>query len=199
MTRVEFFWDVGSPYTYLASTQIEGLRQRTGVDVTYRPFLLGGVFKAVGHAAPLESAAKMRHMLHDLQRWADDYRIPMRLPGDVPFPLVTILPMRVAVAADAAGCGERYCQAVFRAYWAEGLDVSKPEVLAPVIAACSMDPTTILADVQTQDIKDRLRALTDEAVARGAFGAPTFFVGDDLYFGNDRLQQLEARLLTARS
>lgn len=195
MTQLEFFWDVGSPYTYLASTQLGQFRARTGATVVCRPFLLGGVFKAAGNVMPAEVPAKAAYMLKDLARWRDRYQIPFRLPGDAPFPLNTVLAMRVATAADLAGQGEPVMHALMAAYWGQGKDVSALEVLTQVIVDNGFS-ADFLAAAQSSQVKDRLRANSDEAVARGAFGAPTFFWGEELYWGNDQLVHLE-KIVTA--
>lgn len=194
MAKLEFFWDVGSPYTYLASTQMDGLRQRTGAEIVFRPFLLGGVFRSTGNEMPAAVQAKAAYMTDDLRRWGDEYGVEMRLPGDAPFPLNTLLPMRAAVAVDQAGKGEVYCHAVFAAYWREGRDVSQPEELSRVLGGIGVDPAAIADAAQSQAVKDALRQASDEAVERGAFGAPTFFIGDEMFWGNDRLHHVERRL-----
>jgi 2-hydroxychromene-2-carboxylate isomerase len=197
MSRVEFCWDVASPYTYLALTQIDGLRQRTGAEVVFVPLLLGAVFKATGNQSPAFNPAKARFTRHDVRRWAEQYDIPMAWPGEVPFPINSLLPMRVATAADraGAGAGERFCRAIFDTYWRQGFDVSQPEHLRTALEAADLDPDAMLEAATTQPVKDALRAATDQAVARGAFGAPAFFVGDELFWGNDRLHHVEAHLL----
>lgn len=194
MKKLEFFWDVGSPYTYLASTQLAGLRARTGVEIQYRPFLLGGVFKAVGNRPPAALAHKAKFMLEDLGRWARQYGVELKLPPEVPFPINTLIPMRTAVAAETLGKGVEFCDAVFARYWREGHDVSRPEQLASVIQGIGLDPAEVASRAQSQPAKDRLRENSDEAIRRGAFGAPTFFVGDAMFFGNDRLGHVEAAL-----
>ena len=192
MRKLEFFWDVGSPYTYLASTQMNALRQRTGAEVEFRPLLLGGVFKAAGNQLPATVPNKAQYMLKDLARWRDYYGVPFKL--DAPFPLVTLLPMRTAIAAAARGKGEEYCHAIFRAYWGEGRDVSAPDEVGRVLQMLGLDPKELLEAANAQEVKDKLRANTDEAVARGAFGAPAMFIGDELYWGNDRLDFVERAL-----
>jgi 2-hydroxychromene-2-carboxylate isomerase len=194
MKALEFFWDIGSPFTYLALTQFDGLRKRTGVEIQFRPFLLGGVFKGTGNTMPASVPAKAMYLLADVARWRDHYGLKMRLPPEVPFPLNSLVPMRVAIAADAKGKGEAYCRAVFERYWVEGKDVTVPDELGSVVASIGLDPKDMLEAAQSQPVKDRLRENTDEAVRRGAFGAPSFFIGEELYWGNDRLDFIEARL-----
>lgn len=191
---IEFFFDVGSPYSYLAATQLDGLAERTGVPVVWRPFLLGGVFKASGNEMPARVPAKARYMLADLERWARHYEVPFRFSPH--FPLNTLKTQRAltAVAAADAGAVRAFALALFRALWVDGRDVSADDVVLSVAHGCDADGDRVLAATSDPSIKDRLRAETDEAVARGAFGAPTFFVGPTMYWGNDRLMLLERDL-----
>lgn len=196
MSKLELFWDVGSPYTYLAVTQIEGLKQRTGAEVELRPFLLGGVFKGAGNTMPAAVPSKAAYMIQDLRRWSDHYGVPIRLPpNEIPFPINSLLPMRAAVAAMIGGSGDAFCHSVFRAYWGEGRDVSGADEVAKVVASIGLDAKTILEAASSQEVKDKLRSNTEEALTRGAFGAPAMFIGDDLYWGNDRLMLVEKRLM----
>ncbi|MCA9553031.1 MAG: 2-hydroxychromene-2-carboxylate isomerase [Myxococcales bacterium] len=193
--RLEFFWDVSSPYTYLASTQLDALAERTGAEVVYRPFLLGGVFKATGNVAPAVVPARAVYLSTDLDRWRKRYGVPMKLPlTEVVFPINSVLAMRVATAVDLRGMGKAFCHAAMRAYWEEALDVSTEPVLREVLTRLELDPDAVLAEAASQQVKDALRAASDEAVARGAFGAPAMFVDGALYFGNDRLDFVEAAL-----
>lgn len=198
MTReshVTFYFDVGSPYSYLAATQVPGLSAETGVPFVYRPVLLGGVFKASGNDMPARVAAKARYMLHDLARWASHYEVPFRMSSR--FPANTILVQRVLTAmvdAEDPRLPEATL-ALFRAMWADDRDVTDPAVVAEVLASLALDAEHWLTAAGSQPVKDRLRVLTDEAVARGMFGAPAFVLGDDLYWGNDRLDLLRHRLL----
>jgi 2-hydroxychromene-2-carboxylate isomerase len=195
MKLVELFWDVASPYTYLAHTQIAGLRERTRAEVRYRPFLLGGVFKATDNLAPGANPFKASYLLQDLRRWRELYRVPMRMPAEeVEFPLNSVSAMRVAIAADREGAGPKIADVLLRAYWVDGLILSDPAVLSSVLTAGGFDAGALLAAAQTAEVKDQLRANSDEAVRRGAFGAPTMFIGEEMFWGNDRLAFVEARL-----
>ena len=194
MTKLEVFWDAASPYTFLAVTQIPSLAERTGAEVVYRPFLLGGVFKATGNQMPGAVAAKGAYMMNDLERWAQHYGVAMKKPGEVPFPINTVAPMRVAVAAGRHGKAAEIATAMTKIYWADGRNISEPEVLADVAASIGLDAAAIATEIQDQTVKDELRANTEEAVARGAFGAPTMFVNDQMFWGNDRLDHVEAAL-----
>lgn len=197
---VEFFFDVGSPYTYLASTQIEALEKRVNRPFRWRPFLLGAVFKAVGYGGPAANGpVKMQHMAIDVLRWAELYRVPMAMPSR--FPLATTRAQRCILAA-----GERHgeptmrkvAHAVFRAFWVHDLDISDPAELSRILTSTGV-PAALLDETELPEIKDALRSHTDEAIQRGAFGAPTFFAkdaaGDHMFFGNDRLELLERHLV----
>ena len=192
MKTLEFFWDPASPYTYLASTQIEALAARTGVQLVWKPFVLGAVFKAAGNQAPATIPAKGKHLFRDVMEWGQFYNVPVTMPNS--FPVNGISALRCALVAQRSGKGGEFAKAVMHAHWGEGLDVSSPEVLASVCAKVGLDGPATLAATQDQDIKDELKANTEDAVARGAFGAPTMFVGTQMYWGNDRLQLLEWRL-----
>lgn len=188
-TPIEFFLDVGSPTTYLAWTQMPGLAARTGATVTYRPMLLGGVFKATGNASPVEVPAKGANMMRDIERWAEHYGVPYR--ANPHFPINTLTLMRGAAAFPPGAGLERYLDAIFAALWEHALNLADPAVLREVLTAAGFDADEIFARVQTPEVKQTLVATTEEAVRRGVFGAPTFFVGDEMFFGQDRLAMVE--------
>lgn len=183
MATLEFFYDFVSPYSYLASTRVEAEAARVGGTVRFRPFLIGGVFQASGNHAPADVPAKRRHMWTDLGRWARRLGVPLREPPR--FPLLSVLPLRAAFAAEQAGVLVPFTHAVFRAYWAEGRDYSDPAELAGIATAAGLDGPALVAAAPQH--KDALRLQTQEAVDRGAYGAPTFFVGQEMFVGNDRL------------
>jgi 2-hydroxychromene-2-carboxylate isomerase len=190
MATLEFFYDFVSPYSYLSSTRVEALAARTGATLRWRPFLLGGVFKATENRAPLEVPAKGRHMWIDLERWGRRLGVPLRRPD--PFPFSSILALRTAFAAEAAGKLVPYTHAVYRAAWADGRDVANPEVLAAIASEAGLDGAALVA--AAPDYKVALLKQTQDAVDRGAFGAPACFVGDQLFIGNDRLDFAEEAL-----
>ncbi len=189
--NVEFFFDVVSPYSYLASTQLEGIAQRTGAVFTWRPFFLGGVFKATGNRPPAELPARAAYMARDLDRWASHYGVPIGIPSR--FPTLTLKAQRMLLAAPEA---ERPALArnLFAAYWTEDRNIGDDAVLLDCAAraGCSAE---LLQEAATPPIKEGLMAASEGAVARGAFGAPTFFVDDEMFFGNDRLALLERHLM----
>lgn len=190
MKKVEFFFDLSSPYSYLASTQLQALAERTGAEIVWRPMVLGAVFKATGNEMPARIPHKARWMGNDLARWADHYGVPFRFSSH--FPANAIKAMRLVLVDDARAAD--VARAGFRAMWAEDRDLTDEAVLRSIAEAGGLDPAAALQAIETPAIKDRLRANTDEAVARGAFGAPTMIVGDELFWGNDRLHFVEAAL-----
>jgi 2-hydroxychromene-2-carboxylate isomerase len=184
---VEFFFDVGSPTAYLAWTQLPRIAAEAGAELAWRPMLLGGVFKATGNASPVSVPAKGRWMGQDIERWARRYGVPFRFNPH--FPINTLTLMR-----GAAGLQMRepqrlaaYLAAVFDAMWAQPVDMGDPVVAAATLAAAGFDAAAFAALVADPEVKARLVANTEEAVARGVFGAPTFFVGGQMHFGQDRL------------
>jgi 2-hydroxychromene-2-carboxylate isomerase len=194
-TSIELFFDIGSSYSYLAATQMGGVAERTGVPVRWRPFLLGAVFKATGNDMPARIPAKAKWMVQDMARWSEHYGIPFRLPSR--FPLITLRTQRALAAAErlvGPDAVPRFALALFGAYWAEDRDVTADPVIAACAKGAELDADAIVAAIDAQETKDQLRATTDEAVRRGAFGAPAIFVGDALFWGNDRIPLLEAHL-----
>ncbi len=183
MATLEFFYDFVSPYSYLASTRVEAEAARVGATVRFRPFLLGGVFNATGNRAPIETPAKGKYLPTDLGRWARRLGVPFAWPAK--FPVLTVLPLRAAFAAEKAGVLVPFTYAVYRAYWAEGKDISDGAVVAAAATAAGLDGAALVA--AAPEYKEALKASTQEAVDRGSFGAPTFFVGDEMFIGNDRL------------
>jgi len=195
MATLEFFYDFVSPYSYFASTRIEALAARTGATLRWRPFLLGGVLKATDNKAPADTPAKYAHLKVDTARWARRLGVPFAYPRIHPFS--TVLAMRCALTAGRSGALVPFTHAAFRAVWADGRDLTSPEVLAAVAASVGLDGPALVAAAPEE--KAALVAQTDEAVRRGAFGAPSFFVGDELWVGNDRLDFVEEALRAAGS
>jgi 2-hydroxychromene-2-carboxylate isomerase len=189
--QIEFYFDYGSPFSYLADTQLPALAQRTGAEIVYRPILLGGIFKATGNSSPISIPAKGKYMALELDRWARHYRIEMKMNPH--FPFNTIRLMRGAIAALQQKRFAAYHRATYRAVWSEGRNLGKEEALRELLQSVGIDPASIDGD----EIKNELRANTDQAVARGAFGAPTFFVNGEMFWGNDRLDFVEDALKRA--
>ncbi len=189
---LEFYFDYGSPYSYLADTQVEAIAQRAGATLVRKPMLLGGVFKATGNHSPAELPQKSAWSAFDMPMWARHYGVPFqRNPF---FPVNTLALMRGAAAAQIDGSFERYHPAVFKAMWVEGRNLNDMKEVAAVLTSAGLDAAKFGGRIQDQDVKDRLKTTTEEAVARGVFGAPTCFVDKMMFFGNDRLPFVELAL-----
>ncbi len=189
---LEFYFDYGSPYSYLADTQVEAIAKRSDAALERKPMLLGGVFKATGNHSPAELPAKSKWSAFDMPMWAHHYGVPFnRNPH---FPVNTLALMRGAAAAQIDGVFERYHPAMFKAMWVDGRNLNDIKEVAAVLTAAGLDAQKFGQRIQDQDAKDRLKTTSDEAVARGVFGAPTMFVDDMMFFGNDRLPFVERAL-----
>jgi 2-hydroxychromene-2-carboxylate isomerase len=195
MTRaVEFFFDVGSPASYLAWTQLPGIVQPTGSEIEYRPMLLGGVFQATGNRSPMEVPAKGQYLMDDLQRFARRYGVPFR--HNPHFPINTLALMRMVLGLQLREPQRMvpFVDAVFRAIWVDARDMNDPAVVTEVLRQAGFDPEKMLALAGDPAVKDDLKVATQEAVARGVFGAPTFFVGGEMFWGQDRLDFVKEAL-----
>ena len=184
---VEFFFDVGSPTTYLAWTQLPVLCAQAGASLIYRPTLLGGVFQATGNASPATVAAKGRHMNDDMARFAKRYGVPLVVNPHFPINTLTLMRGATGVQLRLPTRFDAYLRGVFKAMWVDGLNLNDPAVAAKALVDAGFDPAEVMALAADAEVKAALRATTEEAVARGAFGAPTMFVGDAMFFGQDRL------------
>jgi 2-hydroxychromene-2-carboxylate isomerase len=192
LKSLEFFFDFGSPTTYLAHTRMPVIASRTGAEIVYRPMLLGGVLKATGNQSPAFIKAKSKWMDGDLKAFARRYGVPYeRNPW---FPINTMMLMRGAVAMQKENRLAPYANAIFHAMWVEPQNMNDPQIVGTVLAKAGFEPKQMLAAIEDQSVKDALRANTEEAVSRGVFGAPTFFVGDKMFFGQDRLDFVEEAL-----
>ena len=184
---VDFFFDVGSPASYLAWTQLPGLCASHGADLVYRPMLLGGVYQATGNASPATIPAKGRYTQMDYERHARRYGVPLR--SNPHFPIITLFLMRAVTGIQLRRPGQlqQLLGCVFKALWIDALDLNDPKLTAGILATGGFDPAEIERLAQDPETKAALKATTQEAVARGAFGAPTLFVGDRKFFGQDRM------------
>jgi len=191
---VDVLYDYVSPFSYLAHVQLPGFAARTGATLRLRPVLLGGLHKATGNAPPMMEpcAAKRTYLMRTLDRWAALHAPRFRMNPH--FPMNSITAMRTAVAAQRAGVLEPFHEAMFRAFWEEGRDMADAEVIAAVIADAGLDAPALLEAAAGDAVKAALREATEAAAARGVFGAPAFLLGDELFWGQDHLPLLEARL-----
>ncbi len=194
MPNIEFFFDYGSPYSYLANGVIPRIAGQHGVALVYRPMLLGGVFKATGNQSPMMEPveAKRNYGGNTLRRASEMCGVPIQMNPH--FPINTIGIMRLAVAAQREDVFEDLHNALYPGVWRDELNLADVEVQTTLMQSAGLDAEKLLSRASDDDVKAELRATTDEAVSRGAFGAPTFFLGDDMFFGVDHLQYLERAL-----
>ena len=184
---VEFLFDLGSPTTYLAYTQLPAICEQTDSQLIYIPILLGGVFKATGNASPATIPAKGRHMIQDLDRYARRYGVPLKFNPH--FPINTLVLMR-AVTGIQLHHPERFVafiDCLFKALWVDGRNLNDPATVAAVLSGNGFDPNEVLALTADETVKATLKDNTEKAVQRGVFGVPSMFVDNQLYFGQDRL------------
>ena len=184
---LEFFFDFGSPTSFLAYSQVPRIAEETGATLKLRPMLLGGVFKATGNASPVTVPAKGRWMFSDIPLWAKRYGV--RFVFNPSFPINTLTLMRGAAGLQLRQ-PERlraYCDAMFNALWQQQKNLGDPAALGATLQEAGFEPEAFMALVADPEVKAALVATTEEAVARGVFGAPTCFVGQQMYFGQDRL------------
>lgn len=184
---VEFYFDFGSPAAYLAWTQLPELCRQAGAELLSRPILLGGVFQATGNRAPITVPLKGQYLFVDLARYARRYGVPLQMNPH--FPINTLALMRVAAGLQQRGDArfDDYCAAMYRAIWVDGLNMGDAAVVSQVLQAAGLDAQSILSLAAEPEVKEALKQQTDAAVARGVFGAPTCFVGEQMFWGQDRL------------
>jgi 2-hydroxychromene-2-carboxylate isomerase len=201
MAKVEFHFDFGSPNAYLAHLVIPEIEQRTGTKFEYVPVLLGGVYKLTGNRSPGESLAGIKNKPEyerlETARFIKRHRID-KFRQNPFFPVNTLTIMRGAIAAQRLGVFERYVDEIYRHMWSEPKKLDDPAVLRAVLLESGFDAERFWALVQDADIKARLLDSTERSVARGTFGSPTFFVGDEIFFGKDRLRDVEEMIQATR-
>jgi 2-hydroxychromene-2-carboxylate isomerase len=194
---VDFIFDFGSPNAYLAHKVLPQIAERTGAKVNYIPCLLGGIFKSTGNQSPMQAyaniPAKMNYERLEMQRFIAEHDLS-RFKFNPNFPVNTLTLMRGAVAAKRDGNLPAYCEAAFKAMWEDGCKMDDPAVFAEQFNKAGLNGDAILQKTQDAEVKAELAKNTETAVARGVFGAPTFFVGDEMFFGKERLGQVEAAL-----
>lgn len=191
---LEFFFDLGSPAAYLAFRRLPAICEAAAATLQWRPMLLGGVFQATGNQSPVNIPAKGRYLFADLQRFARRQDIPFR--QNPHFPINTLTLMRIATGLQLREPQRLvpYVGAVYRAIWVHGLDMNDPTVVAGVLREAGFVPEAVMALAGDPEVKQRLKDDTQEAVARGVFGAPTFFVDGEMYWGQDRLDFVKEAL-----
>jgi 2-hydroxychromene-2-carboxylate isomerase len=194
MTTLDFYYDFGSPNAYFAWKALQGVSERTGLSISMYPVLIGGIFKLTNNQPPWQAFGnvpnKMKYMQLEIQRFVKDHNLT-EFKFNSAFPVNTLLPMRAAIAAQQADVHEAYYPAVFKAIWEDDKNISQPDVLESVLNGIGLDGAALVAAAQTAEVKQGLMDATQACVDRGAFGLPTFFLGDDIYFGKDRVWQIE--------
>jgi len=202
MAKVEFHFDFGIPNAYLAHLVIPEIEQHTGAKFEYVPVLLGGVFKMTNNRSPAQSMAGIKNRLEyealERERFVRRHNIT-QFKWTPFFPVNTLLIMRGAIAAQLDGVFERYVDEIFRHMWAEPKKMDDPEVVRSALEESGFNAASLMARTQEPEVKDRLLQNTQASVARGTFGAPTFFVGDEIFFGKDRLRDVEDEIVRANA
>ena len=191
---IEFFFDFGSPTSYLAYTQLPRMAADAAATLVWRPMLLGGVFKATGNASPVSIPAKGKWMLSDMKLWARHYGVPLKFNPHFPINTLTLMRGAVGFQMRQPQEFERYVDVVYRALWESQLNLGDPAVLAVTLHEAGFDGEAFMALVSDPEVKAKLVGNTEEAVTRGVFGAPTCFVGEQMFFGQDRLEFVRAAL-----
>jgi 2-hydroxychromene-2-carboxylate isomerase len=194
---LEFHFDFGSPTTYLAYTQLPRIAQETGATLVWHPMLLGGVFKATGNASPVSVPAKGRWMSDDIARWSRRWGVPFTFNPHFPINTLTLMRGACGLLMRQRDDFRRYVDAVFQAMWVVPRDLNDPGAFAAVLAEVGLDVAAFMALVADPEVKADLVAHTEASVARGVFGAPSFFVGQQLFFGQDRLDFVREALASA--
>ena len=200
--KVEFHFDFGSPNAYLAEKALPGIERRTGIRFDYVPVLLGGIFKATNNLSPFESLSGIRnkpeYQALETKRFILRHNITTFRPNPF-FPVNTLMLMRGAVAAQFEGLFEPYFRAAWHHMWEAPKKMDDPDIFRSALASSGVDIDRLVARAQQDDVKKRLIELTGDAVARGAFGSPTFFVGQEMFFGKDQLRDVEESIVDQTS
>ena len=194
MKTFDFYFDFGSLAAYLAHTQLPKLCAQTGASANLLPMLLGGVFQATGNASPMTVPAKGRYVFVDFKRFADGYGVPLNMNPHFPIITTTLMRMVTALQMHKDPRMQTFMDAVFNAIWVDSRNLNDPVTVAQVLTDAGFDAAALLAMANDQAIKDQLKAVTMKAVERGVFGAPTFFVGEEMFWGQDRMEQVKAAL-----
>lgn len=190
----DYYFDFGSLASYLAHTQLEKIKADTGASPVYLPMLLGAVFKATGNVSPVSVPAKGKYIFVDFNRFADSYGVPLNTNPHFPIITTTLMRMLTGLQMRADPRMHEFMDVIFKAIWVDALNMNDPDIVAGVLSQAKFDPLKLLELANAQATKDRLKDVTTQAVERGVFGAPTFFVGDQMFWGQDRMEQVKAAL-----
>jgi 2-hydroxychromene-2-carboxylate isomerase len=190
----DYYFDFGSLATYLAHTQMNKIKAETGASPVYLPMLLGAVFKATGNASPASVPAKGKYIFVDFKRFADNYGVPLETNPFFPIITTTLMRMLTGLQMRSDARMHEFMDTIFKAIWVDAMNLNAPEVVDQVLREAHFDPVELLQLANEQATKDKLKDITTQAVDRGVFGAPTFFVGQDMFWGQDRIEQLKVAL-----
>ena len=195
MTKTyDYFFDFGSLASYLAHTQLEKITAETGAIPVYLPMLLGAVFKATGNVSPVSVPAKGKYVFVDFKRFANNYGVPLNINPFFPIITTTLMRMLTGLQLRSDDRMHEFMDVIYKAIWVDALNLNDPEVVERVLRDAHFDPADLLHLANEEATKDRLKDVTTQAVERGVFGAPTFFVGELMFWGQDRMDQLKAAL-----
>lgn len=194
MKAFEFWFDFGSPASYLAWTQVPVIEKETGASASYCPMLLGGVFQATGNQSPATIPAKGAYTFTDFDRFARRYGVPLNRNPHFPINTLTLMRGAVGLRLREPARFMAYCEAIFRAIWVDSKNLNDPATVGAVLQAAGFEPQALLALAQDAEVKERLKAVTQQAIDRGVFGAPTFFVGHQMFWGQDRIEFVKEAL-----
>lgn len=195
--KLEFFFDCSSPWTYLAFHNVQPMAEELGLEIDWQPILVGGIFNTVNQSVYEQRAkpnkAKARYHKRDMMEWAEVAGLKIKFPPAI-FPINSVKAMRACIALKPQGLLVPFATRIFEAYWSEDQDIASDEVMRDCLTAVGADADAVMAAIQTPEIKDQLKANTQSVIDRGGFGSPTMFLGERMYFGNDRLQLIEAQV-----
>ncbi len=194
MKTFDFYFDFGSLAAYLAHTQLPKMCAETGASANLLPMLLGGVFQATGNVSPMTVPAKGRYAFMDFKRFADGYGVPLNMNPHFPIITTTLMRMVTALQTKNDPRMQNFMDVVFQAIWVDSLNMNDPAIVGQVLTDAGFDAAALLAMANDQATKDQLKAVTMRAVERGVFGAPSFFVGEEMFWGQDRIEQVKAAL-----
>ncbi len=199
--NLEFFFDCSSPWTYLAFHNVQPMAEELGLEIDWQPILVGGIFNTVNQSVYEQRAApnkaKARYHKRDMMEWAEIAGLQIKFPPSI-FPINSVKAMRACIALKPDGLLVPFARRVFEAYWGEDQDIASEAVLRDCLEAVGADADAIWAVIQTPEVKDQLKANTQAVIDRGGFGSPTIYLGDRMYFGNDRLPLIRARVEAIR-
>lgn len=202
MATLDFYFDVASPNVYLCHKVLPQLQANTTVEINYIPCLLGGIFKATNNQPPMMAYASIRHKMNyemlELRRFVAKHKLS-KFKANPHFPVNSLMVMRGAIVSQKLGCLEQYAEVMLNAMWEQGLKLDDLAIIEKVLRDAKLDSDAILADIAAADTKQQLIDNTNQAVERGVFGLPSFFIGEEMWFGKERIRDIEEYLLNKKA